>query len=471
MRRGIMILALAAVLLAVAGCTGGGTPSGSENNSGGVGGVGGGEKSVVNEDYIIPDYVPDSRNWKGLAKQITGEFGQETEAKIPSLFLTAEEPDNILRNVYSPCTIQIDAGMAEGYESTEVLTAEIRGRGHSTWDWPKKPYKIKLEEGASLLGLDPAREWVLIANYADESLIRNTVAFEMARSLGSFRFTPHAIPVNVYMNGVYQGVYTLGEQLEVNSSRLNIDADLEDPDTGYLLEIGGADPLEDEKGVNYFDLPSGCGKDVLIKSPNSGKWSEEHFGFIYDYMCKADAAITSLDGYEEYINVDSFIDWFLIHELTYNLDSCFHRSCYITKPAGGKLEMGPVWDFDLAFGNMYMDNPDYNDWATVGSYNSDAYITETWFNHLMEDESFRSKARARWAAVRDDLMACAEQAIDDTRALIGSSADDNFTVWDTLSIANGYQPEKMATYSTYMEQVHCLRRFLTSRSKWIDEHL
>lgn len=93
---------------------------------------------------------------------------------------------------------------------------------------------------------------------------------------------------------------------------------------------------------------------IKIKSPDTEEdpqadyqWTQKHFDFIYDYMCKADAAITTLDGYEKYINVDSFIDWFLVHELSYNLDSCFRRSCYITKPTLSRLEMGPIWDFDL----------------------------------------------------------------------------------------------------------------------------
>ena len=426
---------------------------------------------AVEEDFIPPTYVPEEDKCGDMSEVITGEFGQETDKLIPSVFLSVEAPENIHREKYSACTIQLDCSMTEGYESTQVLSGKIRGRGHSTWSWPKKPYKIKLEEAASLLGLDAAKEWVLIANYSDESLLRNTAAFEMARSLDSFSFVPHAIPVNVYMNGVYQGVYTLGEQLEVKESRLNIGEDLEDPDTGYLLEIGGADPETDAEGINYFDLPSGCGIDVLIKSPNTEKWTEEHFDYIYDYVCKADKAITELGDYEKYIDVDSFIDWFIVHEMTYNADSCFRRSCYLTKTAGGKLQMGPVWDFDLAFGNMYLDNPNYDEWATIGSTNSDSYIGVTWFNYLMEDKSFRSKARKRWDEVKDKLLEDTKTLLHDQRELVKSSAADNFKVWNTLEIANGYQPSGMSSYTTYGQQVQYVIRFLDKRYAWIDENL
>ncbi len=472
-----LIRPIAAVIAAalLTGCSGSGTESAVSTYAADADG----RIIPITDSYPKPSYTPKNSGWAPLAEEITGEFGQETETKIPAVFLTTEDPDSITKDEYVPCTVQIDAHMTDGeYESTEVLAGNIRGRGHSTWEWPKKPYKIKLEEKTSLLGMSEAKRWVLIANYADESLLRNTAAFEMARSLGSFRFVPHAIPVDVYMNGIYQGVYTLGEQLEVKSSRLALDDSLASIETGYLMEIGGADPKTDQKGWNYFDLPSGCGVNILIKSPSTEEdpnadynWEQKHFDFIYKYMCKADEAITTLTDYEKYINVDSFIDWFLVHELSYNLDSCFRRSCYITKPKLNRLEMGPVWDFDLAFGNMYMDNPQYDDWATIGSMDDDSYIGVTWFNYLMTDESFRSRARARWDEVKDEMTQAAFDAIDSLKPKVMPSAEMNFTVWRTLGIANGFQPSRMASEDTYLAQIMYLRRFISARKTWIDENL
>ena len=433
----------------------------------------------ITDSYVPDSYTPKANESIIMSKEITGSFGQETDSKLPAVFLTTQGSEAVLRDEYSPCTLQIDAGMTEGeYNSTEVLVGEIRGRGHSTWEWPKKPYKIKLEDKESLLGMAEAKRWVLIANYADESMIRNTTAFEIARSMGSFRFVPHAIPVDLYLNGIYQGVYTLGEQLEVKTSRLAIDDSLAAVETGYLLEIGGADPNVDKKGWNYFDLPSGCGINVLIKSPDTEidpnedyNWTQEHFDYIYDYVCRADKAITTLTDYDEYINVDSFIDWFLVHELTYNLDSCFHRSCYITKQSMCRLEMGPVWDFDLAFGNMYMDNPKYDDWATVGNNDGGSYIGVTWFNYLMTDESFRQKARARWDEIKDTMIEAADNTLKHYKPLISDSADVNFEIWNTLGLANGFQPLSMKENDTYSSQIYYIRQFFLARKRWIDENL
>lgn len=475
MKKKCIISAMMTAILLVTGCSGDTTSSSEPQRPT----DGEGRIIPITDSYTQSSYTPKSDGWSIMTKEIPGAFGEVTDTKIPAVFLATEDPAAITKEEYVPCTVQIDAGMTDGeFSSTDVLQAEIRGRGHSTWEWPKKPYKIKLEEKTSLLGMSEAKRWVLLANYADESLLRNTTAFEIARSLGSFRFVPHAIPVDVYMNGIYQGVYTLGEQLEVRSSRLAIDDTLAKKETGYLMEIGGADPNTDTKGWNYFDLPSGCGVNILIKSPETEidpnaeyNWTQEHFDYIYDYMCKADTAITTLTDYEDYINVDSFIDWFLVHELTYNLDSCFRRSCYITKPVLCRLEMGPIWDFDLAFGNMYMDNPQYDDWATLGDMGRSSYIGVTWFNYLMTDDSFRERARARWDEVKDTMVQSALGAIDAWKPKIMPSAELNFSIWNTLGIANGFQPEKMKDVDTYLDQVLYLRKFINNRSKWIDENL
>lgn len=470
----ILSAALAGILL-ITGCSGdnsGVSPTDSSADE---------PKTVVpiTDTYTPSSYTPSSGSTTIMSEQIPGAFGESTDSGLPAVFISTDDPEAITRDEYVSCTMQIDAGMTDGrYESTEVLTGGIRGRGHSTWEWAKRPYKIKLDDKKSLLGMTEAKRWVLLANYADESLLRNTVSFEVARTFDSFRFVPHAIPVNVYMNGIYQGVYTMCEQLEVKSSRLAIDDSLANVETGYLLEIGGADPNTDQKGWNYFDLPSGCGINIKIKSPDTEtdpnsdyNWTQEHFDFIYNYVCRADKAITTLTNYDKFIDIDSFVDWFLVHEFSYNLDSCFNRSCYITKPKLGRLEMGPVWDFDLAFGNMYRDNPKYNDWATVGSEESGSYIGITWYNYLMTDDDFRAKVRARWDEVKDTMLTTALDTINYYKPLIATSADKNFKVWRTLAIPNGFQPEAMKDVTSFTEQLQYFTKFLYSRKKWIDENL
>ena len=161
----------------------------------------------------------------------------------------------------------------------------------------------------------------------------------------------------------------------------------------------------------------------------------------------------------------------MVYELSYILDSCFRRSCFISKPTFCRLEMGPIWDFDLAFGNMYMDNPKYDDWATIGSMDSSSYIGVTWFNYLMTDEDFRTTARTRWNDVRDTMVNAALGAIDAYKPMVIPSAEENFEIWNTLGVANGFQPLTMKNYNTYLDQVLYLRKFINNRAKWIDENL
>ncbi|MBS7369145.1 MAG: CotH kinase family protein [Oscillospiraceae bacterium] len=473
MKRALCAAVCAALMVSMSGCSGDTVSSGSGQTSPPESTNSSEPAAVIpmEDPYYTPDYNPESLSdtWGGMQKEILGEPGQETEALIPSVFLTVN--GDITRDEYTECRIEIDSSMTDDYPSTNPLSATIRGRGHSTWEWPKKPYKLKLDEKESLLGMTASKNWALLSNYADESMARNLIAFSMAEYLGSFEFTPKAVPVNLYMNGVYQGIYTLGELVEAKNSRLPLDERDDSPNTGYLLEVGGADPAYDARGLEFFDFPSGCAKNVMIKAPADDKLKQENYDYIYKYVTLADNAVTTLTNYDTYIDTDNFIDWFILHELTYNADSCFHRSCFLTKDRGQRLKMGPVWDFDLAFGNMYADNPRYDDWATVGNSNSSSYIGVNWFNYLMTDPDFRARARARWDEVKVGLLECAISTMEEAQKLIGASADENFAVWDTLSIANGFQPRQMAQYSTYNEQIGYIRRFLNNRYKWIDENL
>lgn len=374
---------------------------------------------------------------------------------------------SIQRDVMTNMEMYIDCGGSSEFLGTNVLSGGIRGRGHSTWGWAKKPYRIKLDESASILGLPKNRDWILLANHADKSLIRNIVAYDMARELG-FVWTGTQYPVDLFVNGVYRGVYALGEHSEIAKNRIPLD-ESNDIDRGYLLEVGGSDD-DMLKGYDYFHTNSNLVRFITFDDPKADKLTEEQRRFVIDYVNAADAAIVSGVGYEQYIDVESFCDWIILHELTCNLDSCFRRSCYMTKDKGGKLKMGPVWDFDLAFGNFYVD-PDYDTWFTVGSGDEDAYIGENWCSVLMENESFRARLRERWFEVRDVLLGAAQRSIDANKAKIYASQIENFRLWGTMGTRNGSQSEATAVLNTYEAQVGYIESFLDKRAKWIDENI
>lgn len=369
------------------------------------------------------------------------------------------------RYEYVGATVSI-TGVGE-YESLAPAAAKIRGRGHSTWKFEKKPYRIKFDEKTRVLGMEKSRDWVLLANYSDKSLIRNTVALELA-ALFSFDFTPQQLPVDLFVNGEYAGVYSIGQRIEVTDGRVELSEGTMPETMGYMFEIGGADTSSEAQGTDYFT--AGYIKFAHIIYPEDKDRTPQMNEWLISYVKKADEAVAALDGYEEYIDVDSLVDWFIFTELTYNLDACFRRSCFMTLDAGGKLKMGPVWDFDLALGNFSKDNFSYNDWASVGA--EDEYVIVTWMNFLTKDESFMARVSERWNALKDTLYGRAMESIEKNSALVGASQEENFTVWDIWNERAGYQPAFMyKTYNSYEKQIEYLRAFIKKRIAWMDGKL
>lgn len=366
-------------------------------------------------------------------------------------------------------TFSLDCSGATDYAGVGNISGTIRGRGNSTWKWAKKPYKIELSQSLSLLGLDDNKDWILLANYADKSLIRNTLAYEMGRVLDNIAWSPHQYPVDLFINGVYQGVYSLGEHMEVAGGRVELTEDA-DADTGFLIEIGGVETAEG-KNVYYFHTSNRLVRYAAFKAPDGDTITEAQRQFIRDYFQKAEDAILAGKGYEKYIDVDSFIDWILLQELSYNMDGCFRRSCFLTKEKSGKLKMGPIWDYDLAFGNFSVDNKKYNNLITVGSDEEGSYIWENWCTYLLQDPEFCERLYARWQQIRDPLLNRAYEVIDTYSALLDGSQQENFQVWKIWNKTVGYQSSWCKKADTYEKQIQYLKDFLEKRAAWMDKNL
>ncbi|MDE6727632.1 MAG: CotH kinase family protein, partial [Oscillospiraceae bacterium] len=205
----------------------------------------------------------------GLARDYSVEVNRMVcDLPIVNLYLAnGAGISSVDRDIYSDMSLYIDSSGAEGFESTDFLSGGIHGRGHSTWKWQKKPYRIKLNEKAGLLGLPKNKDWILLANYSDKSLVRNIVAYDMGRELDSFVWTPTQYSVDLFVNGEYRGVYALGEQREIAKSKINLTEDPADPDRGYLIEIGGADGEELVNGIDKFHVKSGCADNCTFVDP------------------------------------------------------------------------------------------------------------------------------------------------------------------------------------------------------------
>ena len=383
---------------------------------------------------------------------------------VPIMEIHTDSGEDIVeKNTYIHGTLTID-GVS--------YAMQVRGRGNASWNqFPKKAYRIKLDDGASLFGLPQNRDFVLASNYADKSLIRNCVAHAMAASLDGLEYTPTHIPVNLYINGTYMGVYTFADKIEDGNGRLALGektiAQKGEADIGFLLEIGWDYDGENVYNRDYFDAQTVLR--IYVKEPKIKEKNSPEFRYIKKYILDMEKAVINNDGWEEYIDVDSWIDWLIINELTFNTESSFYRSCYLWKPEGGKLKLGPVWDFDMAFGNHKGDIRGYDGWCTTEATYS--YVSKNWMSYLMQSPEFYDRFKARWNEVKHDLLDTALAAVDSYSALLDGHQQENFLLWDIMDKSVGLGAVDPKVYNTYDGQVQYLRDFINTRWNYIDKRL
>lgn len=344
-------------------------------------------------------------------------------------------------------------------------TTEVRGRGHSTWTYPKKPYRLKLTTSTALLGMPANRHWVLLANYLDKTLIRTELAFDLAERLG-FAWTPRSRPVVVEFNGDYRGIYQLVEHIRIGSNRVNI-PELKVTDTapaaisgGYLIEIDA------RKGEDYCPQSTRSSVVFCFANPETllqPGW-EPHKAWIDQYLADTEAALYGAAfadpalGYAAWIDVPSAIDWYLLNELFKNIDSNFYSSVFLYKPRGGKLTFGPVWDFDLSAGNV----DDGNGGQSTGWRTRQA----AWFARMFEDPAFAARVRTRWKQLRGDGTINALFAAMDRRAAFYRTVQErNFQRWDIL---NARFRDTRPVIGPYDFQVSEMKNWLIARRDWMD---
>lgn len=237
----------------------------------------------------------------------------------------------------------------------DIITSEvqIKGRGNTSWEMPKKGYRLIFSSKISLFGETKEKSYVLIANYADKTMLRNVTAFYMS-SISSLDYTPKMHFVELMLNGKYHGTYLLGDKLSISDSRVNVGKD------GFLLEVDSKATVDDITiRVPHISFP------INIKEPDDILPSDSKYIQLSNYLLEIDSVLYSksfLDketGYKKYIDIGSFVDWYLINEISNNKDARMQTSCYMNLRKGDKLKMGPVWDYDIAFGNInYSSNKD-----------------------------------------------------------------------------------------------------------------
>ena len=419
--------------------------------------------STANDFTELVEYKVSKAN--GVSKIYTVDLTKFTGLPIVNI-----QTDNNLpiesKDDYITGTVTIDGG--RGFSDLASTVMEIRGRGNSTWQFPKKPYQMKLDSKEEFLDMPSQKKWIFLAEYSDKSLLRNTIAFELGY-LSTLDWTPKSEFAEVYINGEYSGTYNVSEKVEEKSARVDIGND------GFLLEKDTNVQDRVDPDDVYFNTSAYQNENIIvIKEPGIDRIDENDFAFeqdprfiyIRDHINAFETALfgenftNAETGYPSYIDVDSFIDWFLINEIAKNVDARSFSSIYFTHIPGEKIKMGPLWDYDLGFGNMDYGDPQYTDGWHVKYH--------AWISRLLDDPDFVTQVQDRFTnhylANKQYIL----NKIDEQAELLKWAQQENFNKWQILGV---YVWPNPYIWNTYDDEVLYLKNWYQDRMDWIEQNI
>lgn len=319
------------------------------------------------------------------------------------------------------------------YEDDSCMT-NIRGRGNTTWKYPKKPYRLKFPKKISLCGLPKAKSYVLLADYIDPSHMKNAVAFKIAELL-DIPYTNHAIPVNVTLNGIYRGAYMLTEKIGIGSASVDIDEN-----ESILFEIDNHYDETYQFKTSQYNLP------VMVKDPDINDSIFEYWKNDFNEFVNA-VKIDTLDCFD-YIDIESLANYLLVYNLVGNHEISWPKSIFMYKTNGDKYKMGPIWDFDWGFGYGQASNQClFMEW--YGHLNGSPF-----FKKMIKNERFLELYKIKWEEFKSNKLSELWQYIDDYANLLEPSVALNRTKWT--------QPN---SFEYYVEQI---KTYLKERIEFID---
>jgi hypothetical protein len=358
--------------------------------------------------FLGEDSIASSSSSSKIIDSLSFDYSEYPYAGLPRIVIETENFQEIQdRDTEISAKLQI---WGEDSPESEILSLTIKGRGNTSWDFPKKPYAIEFDEKQSLLGMAEAKKWVLLANYLDRTLVRNAVAFEIAKRT-NLEWSPSGKFAEVFLNGKFLGNYFICEKIQISKNRLNINKE------SYLLEFDTYYDEEVKFRTSINDLP------VNIKNPDIS--SEEQLTYIVTYIDTVECILygdCSDFEIENYLDLQSFADYLIVYELTENTELTHPKSAYMYKDSG-LLKAGPVWDFDWG---TFIENK-LNGWRTNSGI---------WYSALFENQTFKEILRNNWIQYKSALEEI-PQYIDSLASYTKESNDRNIALWpiDTQALS------------------------------------
>ena len=388
---------------------------------------------------------------------------------------------------------RLDSTLYEG-----IIGIEIRGESSQFFD--KKSYGFETWDSqyndldVALIGFPEEEDWILYGPFSDKSLIRNKLIYELSNRMG--RYTTKTEFVELTINYEYKGLYIFMEKLKRDKNRIDIsklenaDIDEELISGGYIIKIDKSD-MEDGSYTDYnsfqsqFDVFGNENGDIRInfnyEYPKPGEIHANQKNYIKNYFYEFESSLASnnfkdpINGFRKYIDEDSFIDFFILNELSNNVDG-YRLSTYLHKERNEKLVIGPIWDFNLSFGNAdYCGGERYDVWCfkfnerCLGDY----WNVPFWWNRLLEDEKFVDKLKGRWNQLRLNILSDNNilTLIEEQYSFLNNETDiinRNFNKWKIFGI---YIWPNSFIGNNYYEEIDFLKNWIKERTKWLDESI
>ncbi len=370
----------------------------------------------------------------------------------------------------------------------------IEKRGSSSNTFPMKSYGLEtrgpdsVNYNVSLFDWPSDNDWILYAPYTDKALIRNVLTYDLGRQMG--QYAPRTKLCEVILNGSYIGVYVLMERIKINPGRVNVDP-LNYTDTldnqltgGYIIKVdkttsGGVIAWTSPYTAQ---APSTGPMYYQMHDPELNDLHPDQFNYIKTYVNNWETALKSVNfanpqtGFRAYSDELSFIDFFIMNELSKNVDG-YRISTFLHKKRvseGGKIHAGPLWDFNLGWGNAnYCQGGQTSGWEI--NFNSvcqgnGANMNPFWLNRMLQDPIFANNLKCRWIDLRTSILSDERlmNYIDSLGTILEEPAQRNYDRWPILGV---YVWPNNYIGNTYQEELTYMKNWILARTAWMDANM
>ena len=389
---------------------------------------------VWDETDDIPDYLP-------------LDDSEYPYADLPRIVIETENFAQIRnRETEIPAKIQVYKNAAP---ESGIMDIKIRGRGNSSFGAPKYSYKIKFNSSTRFLDFPKGKSWDLISNYIDKSLIRNHISFKLANLLKT-SYAPRSTFVELFLNRQYMGVFLLTEHVTVSKNRVNIPP----VESSFLFEM---EPPEND-GNLYISTKIGSSFRIHYPENQDNPYIDSLISFLDDWENYLYYS-SKKEQMDKWFDFDEYIKYYWIQEFSKNNDAAYTRIIYFTWQKNGIIKMGPVWDFDVAYGNKPQKTmQESENW----------HIRENgWNKPFFSDGSLKKRVSDFWKKNRNAFVDILD-SIDIYSAQIKKAAQNEYKRWniqDVTIYGNASHP-----YKSHQESVDSLKTWINRRILWIDKN-